>query len=268
MDRDASTKIDKFTDWRFGKRSIMRHWLQAFSLLFCAMFSTSTLAEHLLIVGADDYFGVCYVQSGHPAGVFPMLLKEIARISGDEYELQLHPWKVSQTLAASGQAGIAHFSWTTERARIFDFSDPVMTDDIQLWVKKDHKFSYRSPRDLIGHRVGAKNGASFGQALDDLMSSGQISVERDEGFQDRIRKLLLGRIDVAIVEGVYDRGPGSSEGDNGLQTITVLPAPLVQDPLYLAFPKSMHRQAALQRFNKALAQLKKTARYRELTVHP
>jgi len=246
----------------------MRPWFLALSVLFSATFSTSTAAEHLLILGADDYFGVCYVQSGHPAGIFPQLLKEVSKLSGDEYELQLHPWQRAQDMAASGQAGIAHFSRTAGRERIFDFSEPVMVDDIQLWVKKGHEFSYKSPRDLIGLRVGAKNGASFGQVLDNMMTQGEINVERDQGFQDRIRKLLLGRIDVAIVEGVYDHGPGSSEGSDGLQTITVLPAPLVQDPLYLAFPKSMHAQAALQRFNKALAALKKTSRYRELTTHP
>ncbi|MBV8125747.1 MAG: transporter substrate-binding domain-containing protein [Burkholderiaceae bacterium] len=251
-------------------QSAMRNRLLALGLLFCIALGHPARAERLLVLGAEDYFSICYSQSGHPAGIFPQILQEVSKISGDQYDLQLYPWKRAQAMATTGQGGIAHFSWTEERARIFDFSDPVVADDIQLWVKKGNEFNYKLPRDLKGHMVGAKDGASFGQAIDELMAKGEISVDRDLGFQDRIRKLLLGRIDVAIVEGVHDYAGGSegNVGSNGLQNITVLPTPLVHDPLYLAFPKSMNKGAALERFNKALAVLKKTARYRELTASP
>jgi polar amino acid transport system substrate-binding protein len=225
-------------------------------------------AEDVDVFAAEDYPKVSFLKDGKPAGVFPEVLAAVSPYSGDRYVLHLMPWKRAQAMAARGLGGVAHFSWTQERAAVFDYSDPVLGDEIQLVVVKGQEFVYRSPADLRGKRVGAKLGASFGQQIDEQFSQGSFSVDRDLSAGSRLRKLLRGRIDVAVIEGIHGdlrplaRAEAMNDGD--LAQLVVLVQPLVNDQLHLAFAKSGNWQAVLQRFNHGLAQLKNTDAYQAI----
>jgi len=239
-------------------------WI-ALLLLFFSVFARS---ESIVVFGAEDYPVICFMKDGRPQGVFPTVLAGVSKFSGDTYDVQLLPWPRAQAMALLGNGAVAHFSKTTEREAEYDFSDPVVGDDIDLVVLKGKEFSYKEPRDLKGKRVGAKFGASFGQQVDGLMQTGAITVDRDYGIASRLRKLLAGRVDVAIVEGSGGDINALTGADRDLienrARFAFLPVPLVHDPLYLAFAKSMNRKDALERFNAGLAKFKKTAGYRKL----
>jgi polar amino acid transport system substrate-binding protein len=83
-----------------------------------------------------------------------------------------------------------------------------------------------------------------------------------------MKKLLAGRVDVVII------GNGSSGLDRLIfsdpmleanrDKFVVLPRPLVVDPLYLAFAKTMNMKPALQRFNKAITALRKSDEFQRV----
>ena len=139
-------------------------------------------------------------------------------------------------------------------------------------VVRGNEFPFAKPLDLVGKRVGAKLGASFGQTVDALIESAAIKVEPDNGTTGRLHKLLANRIDVAIVEGAESNIDKIVASDSELirnrSRLVFLPVPLVHDPLHLAFAKSMHKKDVLERFNEALKKFKKAEIAKEMSSVP
>jgi ABC-type amino acid transport substrate-binding protein len=222
------------------------------------------------VFGAEDYPGVSFLQDGKPSGLFPHILAGVSKYSGDTYDLQLLPWKRAQNHATQGKGAIAHFSKTREREEQFDFSNLVYGDRIQLVVLKGKEFPFKELQDLKGKRIGAKLGASFGQKADTYLSTDVVEVQRDPGVNSRLNKLLLHRIDVAIVEGADGDIEKLIANDAALmqskEKFVFLPEPLADDALYLAFAKGMNRKDALDRFNMGLVKFKKSDSYKKLLI--
>jgi len=239
-------------------------------LVLCWGFCCRGWCEAIEVFGADDYPGICFLQDGKPQGLFPHILAGVSKLSGDTYDLKLFPWKRAQSYAEAGKGGIAHFSKTAEREVQFDYSSRVYGDRIQLVVLKGDLFEFKDLQDLKGKRIGVKFGASFGQRVDAFFASTQATIDRDPGIQSRLKKLLRNRIDVAVVEGADGQLEKLIGQDAELKLkkdqFVLLPMPLVDDALYLAFAKSMNRKDALDRFNKGLDKYKKTDAYRKLVA--
>lgn len=247
----------------------MYRWLASFVLL--VSMACPARSEVIEVFGADDYPGICFLQDGQAAGVFPQILKGVSKFSGDTYDLKLLSWKRAQSYAAMGKGGVAHFSKTVEREKQFDYSNPVYGDRIQLLVLKGREFPYQKFQDLKGKRIGAKFGASYGQKVDSFFASKEVEIEYDSGINSRLNKLLRNRIDVAIVEGAdgnIEKIIGhDAELMQSREQFQFLSVPLEDDALYLAFSKSMNRKDALDRFNAGLEKFRATDAYRQLVRH-
>lgn len=227
-------------------------------------------AETLVVLGDHAYAPVIYSQNGQPTGLLPAILARASALTGDHYDLRLSPWKRAYELAARGEGGVVGVSFNQERARIFDFSKPVYDDDIQIITLKTKTFPFAKLEDLRGKTIGGINGASYGDDVDKAIASGLFVVDRDVGQAGRLRKLLAGRLDAAFIgnglagfDGVVS---GEEELRNNRAQFAVLPTPLTRDPLYLAFPKSMHKREALDRFDAALEKLRHSGELKRLAT--
>lgn len=223
-------------------------------------------AGPLLISGDDNYPPIIYQENQRPAGALPALLNALGKQTGLQFQLQLFPWKRAYETAVSGKSGLIGVSRNAEREKQFDFSDPLYFDDINLIAIKSRSFPFNGFDDLGGLRIGAQNGASFGEEADKELLAHKISLERDDSATSRLKKLLAGRLDLAVVgngraglEGLLDNDPGLASNRD---QFVILPKPLNHDPLYLAFPKSMKMQAVLARINKAMAEINKQKKVR------
>lgn len=225
-------------------------------------------AETLVVLGDHAYAPVIYSQNGKPAGLLPAILERASALTGDHYELRLSPWKRAYELAARGEGGVVGVSFNQERARQFDFSKPIYDDDIHIVTLKTKTFPYAKLEDLKGKAIGGISGASYGDEVDAAIASGVFSVDRDVGQAGRLRKLLAGRLDAAFIgNGLagFD-GVVSSEDElrNNRAQFVVLPTPLTRDPLHLAFPKSMNKRDALNRFDAALEKMRQSGEWKNL----
>lgn len=242
-----------------------------FIVFFCIAFSAyaaTVRAEKLVIYGDQAYPPVIYLEQSKALGILPIILARLSKDTGDTYEFRLLPWKRALNESLQGHGAIVGISLNKEREELYDFSESIYNDDLQLVVLKGHEFNFSTLKDLKGKSVGGAFGASYGEAIDHAIAEGVIAMERDPNQFSRLRKLLAGRMDVAII----------GNGNAGLQQLlasdpelavnagkfVVLPHPLASDPLYLAFAKTMHMKAALARFNKALSAFKKTDEYHKL----
>lgn len=237
-------------------------------LALCAAWGTSH-AETLVVLGDHAYAPVIYSQNGKPAGLLPAILARASALTGDHYDLRLSPWKRAYELAARGEGGVVGVSFNQERARSFDFSRPLYDDDIQIVTLKGKTFPYAKLEDLRGKTIGGINGASYGDDVDKAIASGLFIVDRDVGQAGRLRKLLAGRLDAAFIgnglAGFDSIVSSEDELRKNRAQFVILPIPLTRDPLHLAFPKSMHKREALDRFDAALEKLKQSGELKRLT---
>ncbi|PRC94221.1 substrate-binding periplasmic protein [Solimicrobium silvestre] len=235
--------------------------------IICTVFSAlPAQAEELVVYGGEAFQPLIYLDSEQAAGIFPALFQRLSKSTGDTYKLVLLPWKRAISESAAGKGGITSFTWTEERAKLYDFSEPVYRNTIELTVLKNKAFKFNQLTDLTGKIIGIPLGSSFGDAFDKAVADNLITSDTDPSQVSRLRKLLIGRIDVAIIgeralEQAIRSDPVLLANQN---KFTVLPVPLTQDWLYLAFPKTMHKLPALQRFNQALIALKKTKEYQQI----
>jgi ABC-type amino acid transport substrate-binding protein len=245
----------------------MARWLPVSRniLLICSLWvccGVTSSAETLTVYGDDNYLPVIYSQDGKPSGALVNILHKVSERTGDVYDIQLFPWKRAYELARSGSGAIVGISLTNERREIFDFSEPIYNDDIQIVVLKGHEFTFNRLEDLKGKSVGGVLGASYGEVVDKAIQDGLFKVDRDVGQAGRLRKLMAGRIDAAFI------GNGSAGLEAVLQSdpqlaskrasFVVLKTPLTRDPLHLAAAKSLDKKAVIERFNAAVRNLQKS----------
>jgi polar amino acid transport system substrate-binding protein len=230
-----------------------------FALLINALLLTPLQAEEVTVFADENYPPVIYRNAQQqPAGFLAEVVQYAATASGQPISLRLYPWKRAYVSAEYGKGGVIGVSKTAPRELLFDFSEPIYHDDILLVVLKGQEFAFNDINDLIGKKIGAQLGASYGNDADILIESQTLNIERDQSQAARLGKLLRGRIEVALI----------GNGQSGLQTLlnsdpelkahrdkfVALPTPLTRDTLYLAFAKGMHMQDFLKEFNQALQQ--------------
>lgn len=230
----------------------------------------SSQAETLVVLGDHAYAPVIYLQNGKPAGLLPAILERASALTGDHYDLRLSPWKRAYELAARGEGGVVGVSFNQERAKQFDFSKPIYDDDIHIVTLKTKTFPYAKLEDLKGKTIGGISGASYGDDVDKAIASGLFVVDRDVGQAGRLRKLLAGRLDAALIgnglAGFDSVVSSEDELRNNRAQFVVLPIPLTRDPLHLAFPKSMNKHDALNRFDAAVEKLRQNGELKKLAT--
>jgi polar amino acid transport system substrate-binding protein len=241
-------------------QEIMRTAIKRLIFLWLAAALGCCRAETLLVFGDDAYPPVIYLANGVPAGILPSILNSASAITGDVYDLRLFPWNRSYNQAMRGDGGVVGLSLNQERVAVFDYSKPIYTDEIVVVTLRDRSFHFSRIEDLKDKVIGGVSGASYGEEVDRAIAAGLFSMDRDVGSVGRLRKLLSRRLDAAFIgngQSGFDSIVNSSqELKENRHRFIVLPKPLAIDRLYLAFPKSMNKQAAIDRLNTALNTLK------------
>ncbi len=251
---------------------MFRHRIILIALICCLLAShtKTALAEKIVIYADEAYPPVIYLDHDKIKGIFPDLFARLSKDTGDTYEFILVPWKRALQESMHGKGGITNFSLTKERANLYDFSEPIYTDSLQLVVIKGHEFAFKDVLDLKGKIVGGNAGASFGEEVDQAITDGVFVMERDPHQLSRMLKLLHGRMDVAIIGNGIESFElllsSNPELAKNRSKFIILPHPLTNDFLHLAFIKSMNMKPALTRFNKALIDLKKTKEYKQIIL--
>jgi polar amino acid transport system substrate-binding protein len=198
------------------------------------------------------------------------ILRKVSERSGDTYELQLFPWKRAYEMVRTGSGAVVGVSMTEERRELFDFSEPIYSDDIQVIVLKGREFPFKQLSDLKGKTMGGVLGASYGDSVDKAIAQGLFKVDRDIGQTGRLHKLLAQRMDGALIGNGQAGFDAVLDSDAILASkrnqFTILKPPLTRDPLYLATAKSMNKKAVLDRFNKALRELQKNGAIKRVTL--
>lgn len=247
----------------------MRPLLLLLFPLFAALLlsAPAPAADPIVIFGNDCKPPKSWVDRGRPKGVLVDILHEIEARTGLSFDIRLMPWKRAYMSALEGRGGIFGLSKNMERLSLFDFSEVMYVDEMRLVVLKGREFAYHKVEDLKGMTLGVTRGASYGDDYD--RAKGRVFIpSEDSGPISRLRMLLAGRIDAALI------GPGEASVrftitqdrmlmDNRDQFV-ILETPFVQDDNYIGFAKSLERRDVLDKIDRALLEMRRDGTFRRI----
>lgn len=223
-------------------------------LVFCLLLCGTSRADDLLIVGNNYAAPKIYAEAGEPRGMLVDILRYAdAALPRHNIVAHLYPWARAYRMAENGQAGIVGLSWTIERQRIFDYSEPLFYDEVIMVVRHDDGLVFDRIDDLQGQRIGLGAGGSFGEDFERARRGRIFQVDEDNGPVSRLKKLLAGRIDVALINpgqaGLRRAIAQDPELQRRASELRILPQALTRDANYLGFHKSLGMGEFLSEFN-------------------
>ncbi len=234
--------------------SILKH---ALLLVLSALSMHTATATDVLIYAGEDYPPIIYRdQQNQAQGVMAQTIANYEKVSGKKVTLELLSWRRAYEYARHGKGGVIALSKTKERQDIFDFSDVIYEDNINLVVRRGSEFPFTTLSDLKGKLIGVALGASYGDEVDTAIKNDLFRVDVNTNNTARLKKVLHQRVDAAIVSNGQVGLDAMIKADPELMArkneFVILAVPLVRDPLYLGFAKSMKMTDFLHGFNQSL----------------
>lgn len=224
----------------------------------------SCAAQDGLQVAVDGFNPPFMSGTGTEArGLYPALLTTVLGNIGQPVTVHAMPWPRVMISIDEHRMGAAGIYKTREREKIYDFSDPLFIERIGVYYQAMHPVNFRSMADLAGLRVGVIIGWSYGDEFDRARQAGSFKVEAVQSDQQNLRKLELGRIDVALI--VIDSATSLFEGGR-FPSIARSERLLAENPAYLAFHKDARQRALLRSFNRALGELRASGAYAKIVA--
>ncbi len=169
-------------------------------------------------------------------------------------------WAEVMAVAVSGEADlIPNMGVTADRAELFDFSSPMETYPVSVFVRAD-TYDISSVEDLVGHDVAV---VKSNIAVLMLQSKGGVRLKVLASGREALIELLSGHVD-AFVFPKPNILTLAKEIDVE-HHIKVVGTPLVEIKRAIAVPKG--NEALLRRLDRALQTFLKTEKYQDLYVH-
>lgn len=181
------------------------------------------------------------------------------------FELRNYPWNRAVLNAGNGEGLIFGLSITSERSKIFHFSEPVYYNYLWLVTRSDATFPFATLNDLKGKKIGIIRGSNYGDEFDQQKNK-LFTVEDDvNAYPPRLKKLLSKRMD-AMVFPSPEANPLAVEAQvNRIMleevsemkfppgiTFKILPVPVLKDGVRFAI-KAENDNGLIDKINQAIA---------------
>lgn len=191
------------------------------------------------------------------------ILKEIFQRMNTPMKISLVPWARGVKMVENGTVdAIFPFFKNEKRLKFTDYSNTYTSEDTALFVLKNSPIQWDG--DLLSlskYTFGRVRGFSSGPQLDPLIESGAIRVEEAVKTVNNIKKLLAGRFDIMVEErhvALYElKKMGRTED---MRQLTIIHKNLS----YLGFSKKRKRKTTIEKFNKALREMKEDGSYQKI----
>jgi ABC-type amino acid transport substrate-binding protein len=151
--------------------------------------------------------------------------------AGYDVEITFMPWARVLRRVARGASDAMYPAYrSAERARTFAFSDPFAWSYLMLYKRAGEEIPYGRLRDLEGYRIGVVRGYVNTPALD---RADYLLKEVTDSDESNLRKLLRGRIDLAVIDRHTAEHLLENRLPHGIGRLEPLGPPLQVKPLYL-----------------------------------
>jgi polar amino acid transport system substrate-binding protein len=198
-------------------------------------------------------------------GIVTDITKQALKRAGYKVKVTVVPWKRALRGTISGLYDVIPAIWKNpNRAAKLTFGDPVITSRIVIVSRKDYDFEYQNLESLRGEIVGVAAGWGY---PDEFKKADYFVKDVANDLRQSLKKLIFGRTKLAIVEEYAARYTVNREFKNAVGMLTYSNNSLQQNDLHVAFSKKLSdHQVIRNRFNEALAAMKKDGSYQKTLV--
>ncbi|WDP92733.1 MAG: amino acid ABC transporter substrate-binding protein [Desulfobacter sp.] len=222
--------------------------------------SSTALGKEKIVVSVDQGNPpFMYQENNAAAGIYPELIAAVFKRMGGRVAVKAYPWKRALKMCRDGLSGVGGIYKTRERLKIFDYSDLLYTENVLIYVRKDHPFRFNTLSDLKGKTIGVLQGWSYGDAFDRFRKEGNVMIRAGVNDHVTFKRLLNGNISclfsIKLTGELIIRQTGIQD------QVVALPKPVAVNGTYLVFAKKARRKALLEKFNAALAEMKADGSY-------
>ena len=176
----------------------MKWLIKAVSVLYLSSLAQSSLAD-TFEVGFYDYPPMM-IEDGR-SGIYQDILDELAKLTGDRFDVQYYPYPRIGLLFNEGQLDMepgVYPGWVHSQTTPGIFSVPF-GKVVDVLVFAPHKaFAVKQPEDLRGKSVGMVRGYAYPE-LSTLIASGQLDRRNGLNEQQLLSMLAKSRFDQVIV---------------------------------------------------------------------
>lgn len=215
----------------------------------------SACAQDKLLVNVDaENAPFMYVKDGKVEGIYPAVIVAAFARMKIPVEVSGKPWKRTLSEIDEGKAGVAGIYKNDERLKKYDYSEPIMNENIAVYYNKSKPIPYSKVADLHGKKIGVIRGWIYSDGFDKAKQAGQLTVDEVNGDTQNFEKLNAGRLDAALAieqSGAALIKSGKYPNVEGAKTF------LDTNQGHLAFNKSAKQADTISKFNQVVADMKK-----------
>lgn len=192
-------------------------------------------------------------------GVLTRQVRDAFKAGGISLQLRESSWKAAEEHIDRNSA--VSFGWirTTERETRWFYSRPICTMRTVLVTRADQPIAWTRMEQLRGIRLGWSRGYSYGNALDQLRPSLDVTEMADDTIA--LKRLLLGSVDAVPMDPLVARAlirQTFNPADTRRFLIDLAPQHTIDkaDLHVVCAQASSNCKATLERFNRGLRQLR------------
>jgi polar amino acid transport system substrate-binding protein len=183
-------------------------------------------------------------------GVFVELFKEVAKRTGEDFELAVYPTQRTQKLFHDGELDGFFPASDKSAGEKAAKSAPFYSKNNVVFVRKGTPYIYKTAQ-LEGKKVGLTKGYTYSE---DILTNPNITLEYADSDVINMRKLSKERIDAFIVE---EQSGLKALVESGVADIVYDPEkPLSGIRIFFAFQATEEGQTIAEKFSKALVDMK------------
>ena len=242
----------------------MRAVITIILFIFASLLATGPASAEEKITIAIDQGNppFMFVQKGRPEGIYPVLLNAIFERMDIDVDIIALPWKRALLMGKNGEVGIGGIYQTAERLKIFDYSIPIYTECVMLFVRKRKNLSVTDLTDLKGKTIGGLLGWSYGDELDRARKEGQLVMDEVQNDEANFKKLISGRLEGVLALDLTGKLIIRQQGYQ--DQIAVIGKPVAVNDTHLVFAKKSAKKHLLQQFNAALKSMREDGTYEQV----
>ncbi|WP_253825290.1 ABC transporter substrate-binding protein [Vibrio sp. 03-59-1] len=205
---------------------------------------------------------VPYTHNTPQSGLLEKVVSSAFKLRGYDVTFDYLPWLRSAKLVQHSKYD-ATFPWysTDDRRENYLFSQQSILDvKTLLFYHIDAKFDWQSLPDLKQYNIGAVEGYSSTK----FIQKGGVETIDAASLEENAYKLYRHRIDAFAVEKRVGMRLIHQISDDASNTIKIHDKPLMNEPMYVLFPKTEKGESLRKVFDSALGELKSSGCYSKI----
>jgi len=207
--------------------------------------------------GNENLPPMAYMEGDVPKGFGIEIIQAVLDEAGVDFRFKMAPWKRAYIEAKRGQGLVFGMYLTQERAKIFDFSKPIWSEEIVLATRKGEEFPFEKIADLKGKRISLQRGTRPGTEFENALKNQLFVAAPNNNPVERIGILMYGKIDGAIFNpGLASVVWNARLAGFSMSRISVLKKPLAIKAKHIGILKSLQKTQLMNKINTAIDALK------------